>query len=248
MMRPMPRPALLLALALLPAACGGGGGGPVARAPALSPIDNTPEQYAMMTPPMPAVERASAPTGGASLWAGDRSSLLGDRRAIERGDILTVVIEIDERAEIQNSSQSQRSASESLGMPSLFGLPDVISDVLPGGGSLDNAVGIDSASSTRGDGSTARNEKLELRVAGVVTDVLPNGVLAIRGSQEVRVNDELRELLVTGFVRPEDISRLNTITYDKIASARISYGGRGAIAEAARPRAGQRALGRALPF
>jgi flagellar L-ring protein precursor FlgH len=167
---------------------------------------------------------------------------------MEAGDILTVVIEIDERAEIQNSSQRSREASEQLGVPSLFGLPDVISDMLPGSGTLDSAVGFDSASSSSGDGTTARNETLELRIAGVVTSVQPNGVLAIWGSQEVRVNNELRELLVTGYVRPEDITRQNEITYDKIASARISYGGRGAIADAQRPRPGQRVLDRTLPF
>ena len=237
---------LVLILLLLPAACGRVQ--QATRAPDLSPIDNTPEQYAMMAPPMPVAERTATPTGGASLWARDRASLLGDRRAMKRGDILTVVIEIDERAEIQNSTQRQRSNSEQMGVPSLFGLPGVISGILPGGGTMDTAVGYDSNSAARGDGSTSRNESLELRVAGVVTDVLPNGVLSIRGSQEVRVNNELRELLVTGFVRPEDVSRLNEITYDKIASARISYGGRGSIADAQGPRAGARILDRVLPF
>ena len=236
----------LIVLAMLPAACGRVQH--MAAAPTLSPISGTPEQAAMLRPPMPASSRQTTPTGGASLWAGDSSSLLGDRRAMETGDILTVVIEIDERAEIQNSSQRSRAASEQLGVPSLFGLPDVISDILPGSGTLDSAVGFDSASSSSGDGTTARNESLELRIAGVVTAVLPNGVLAIWGSQEVRVNNELRELLVTGYVRPEDVSRQNEITYDKIASARISYGGRGAIAQAQQPRAGQRVLDRALPF
>jgi flagellar L-ring protein precursor FlgH len=238
--------AALLILALMPAACGRVQH--MAASPELSPIAGTPEQAAMLTPPMPASARRTGPTGAASLWAGDSSSLLGDRRAMEAGDILTVVIEIDERAEIQNSSQRSREASEQLGVPSLFGLPDVISDMLPGSGTLDSAVGFDSASSSSGDGTTARNETLELRIAGVVTSVQPNGVLAIWGSQEVRVNNELRELLVTGYVRPEDITRQNEITYDKIASARISYGGRGAIADAQRPRPGQRVLDRTLPF
>jgi len=93
-----------------------------------------------------------------------------------------------------------------------------------------------------------RNEKLTLRVAATVTDVLPNGVLAIAGNQEVRVNFEMRELLVSGFVRPEDISRQNQITYDKIASARVSYGGRGQISDMQQPRYGQQALDMVLPF
>ena len=93
-----------------------------------------------------------------------------------------------------------------------------------------------------------RREQLTLRVAVTVTDVLPNGILAILGQQEVRVNNELRELIVTGFVRPEDITRQNEITYDKIASARISYGGRGQITDMQQPRYGQQVLERLLPF
>lgn len=242
----MHRPVLALALALLPPACARVE--QVTRPPEMTPIDNSAEQYAMMVAPMPVSDRAATPTGGASLWAGGRSSLLGDRRAVVRGDILTVVIEIDESAEIQNGSERQRGASQSLGMPSLFGLPQALSGILPGGATLDTAVGIESGSSASGEGSVSRNEQLELRVAAVVTDVLPNGVLAIRGSQEVRVNFEIRELMVTGFVRPMDISRLNEITYDKIASARISYGGRGQITDVQAPRAGQQVIERALPF
>ena len=218
------------------------------RAPALSPIQNTVETQALMAPPMATDGQAPVRTEGASLWAHGRGSLLGDQRASVRGDILTVVIEIDERAEISNSAQRSRNTSESLGMPSLFGIEGLVNRVLPGEGDLGAAVGIEANGSSSGDGSVRRNEQLELRVAAIVTGVLPNGALAIQGSQEVRVNNELRELLVTGFVRPEDISRLNTVTYDKIASARISYGGRGQISEAQRTRSGQGLADALLPF
>ncbi len=110
------------------------------------------------------------------------------------------------------------------------------------------AVDLTGASSSKGNGSVKRNEKLEMRVAATVVDVLPNGVLAISGKQEVRVNFELRELLVSGYVRPQDISRQNQITYDKIASARISYGGRGQITDVQQPRYGQQVLDAILPF
>ena len=242
----MHRPVLALLAALSLASCSRMQ--EAARPPAFTPVVNTAEQHAMMVPPVPEHTEAPARTEGASLWAHGRGSLLGDQRASVRGDILTVVIEIDERAEISNSSERSRSSSEQLGMPSLFGLDDLVDRVLPGDGTVDSAVGIESGGSARGDGSVRRNEQLELRVAATVTDVLPNGALAIQGSQEVRVNNELRELLVTGYVRPEDISRLNTVTYDKIASARISYGGRGQISEAQRPRLGQRAADALLPF
>jgi len=158
------------------------------------------------------------------------------------------VVEIDEKAEISNSTSRSRSGSENLSVPHLFGLPQRINNDLPEGTSLDNAVELDSSGKSGGDGSVKRNEKLTLRVAATVMQVLPNGVLEIAGSQEVRVNFELRELLVEGFVRPEDISRQNEITYDKIASARVSYGGRGQITDVQQPRYGQQILDAVLPF
>ena len=105
-----------------------------------------------------------------------------------------------------------------------------------------------SRSNLSGDGSVKRKEKLKLRIAATIVDVLPNGVFSISGNQEVRVNNELRELIVSGFVRPEDISRKNQITYDKIASARISYGGRGQISDMQQPRIGYQILETILPF
>lgn len=133
-------------------------------------------------------------------------------------------------------------------MPQLFGIPQRHDPKLPDGASLGNAVDIGSSSNASGDGSVRRQEKLTLRVAATITRVLPNGVLEITGSQEVRVNFELRDLQVSGFVRPEDITRQNEITYDKIASARIAYGGRGQISDMQQPRYGQQVLDIILPF
>ncbi|MBB3994227.1 flagellar basal body L-ring protein FlgH [Sulfitobacter undariae] len=161
---------------------------------------------------------------------------------------MTVVIEIDEQAEISNSSDRRRAGSENLSVPGLFGLPQRLNGKFPAGASSDELVGISSQSSSSGDGSVSRKEKLELRIAATIIDVLPNGVLSISGSQELRVNFELRELLVTGFVRPADVSRQNEITYDKIASARVSYGGRGQISDVQQPRVGQQVLDAILPF
>lgn len=216
--------------------------------PTLTPARATPEHYAMLVGGMEPLQPEDTGIGAASLWAGDRASLLGDRRAMQGGDILTVVIEIDERAEISNSTDRSRSGSEQLAIPSLLGIPQRVSTLLPDGATLDPAVSLNSSSASSGDGSVSRNERLTLRIAVTVVDVLPNGVLSIEGSQEVRVNNELRELLVSGFVRPEDISRQNEITYDKIASARVSYGGRGQISDLQQPRYGQQIVDTILPF
>jgi len=236
---------ILFAL-LCTAACGRLGD--VGQAPEFTPVETSNEVSAMANPGLPETLESRPDYDQASLWSGGRQSLLGDRRAESRGDILTVVIEIDDKAEISNSSQRSRSGSESLGIPSLFGIPQRIDERLPEGATLGDAVSTNSASTSSGDGSVRRNEKLTLRVAATVVNELSNGVLQIQGSQEVRVNFEIRELIVTGYVRPQDISRQNEITYDKIASARISYGGRGQISDVQQPRWGQQIADIVLPF
>ncbi|MCP3970143.1 MAG: flagellar basal body L-ring protein FlgH [Rhodobacteraceae bacterium] len=222
--------------------------GEVGRAPDFTPVSTGDEFHTMMTQPLPISLDPEHPADGASLWSRSRNSLLGDRRAMQQGDILTVVIEIDDKAEISNSTSRSRSGSESMVLPDFLGIPERINAHLPTGASLDSAVSADSSSSSGGDGSVSRNEKLTLRIAATVTGLLPNGVLQIAGRQEVRVNFEMRELLVTGYVRPEDVSRQNEITYDKIASARISYGGRGQITDVQQPRYGQQIADIILPF
>lgn len=241
------KPQLLLAIPILFAACSRLED--VGKTPAFTPSDNAAEVTAMH---LPSAATRSTRYGNredrASLWSGGRGSLLGDRRASLTGDILTVVIEIDDSASISNSTSRSRSGSETSAAPELLGIPQVVDRFLPGDASLANAADISSSSNNSGQGSVSRNESLELKVAATVTDVLENGVLRIQGSQEVRVNFEIRELLVTGYVRPEDISRRNEITYDKIAAARISYGGRGQISDVQQPRYGQQIADIILPF
>ncbi|WP_422395589.1 flagellar basal body L-ring protein FlgH [Roseovarius phycicola] len=218
------------------------------KPPSFSPSEGSHERRAMNAPPITNSYSPKRDIDHASLWSAGQRSLLGDRRAVKQGDILTVVIEIDEEAAISNSTDRSRTASERLSVPDLLSIPQRIDPRLPEGASSAEAVNIDSSASSGGNGSVSRQEELTLRIAAAVTQVLPNGVLEIRGSQEVRVNFELRELLVQGFVRPEDISRRNEITYDKIASARISYGGRGQISDMQQPRYGQQVLDMILPF
>lgn len=220
----------------------------VGRAPEFSPLEGSYQHHAMYSNPLPEDVAPDGPADASSLWTAGRTSLFGDRRAVRRGDILTVVIEIDEKAEISNSTGRKQSGSEEMGMPSLFGIPQRIDRDLPEGADMAGAVDVTSSSTFSGNGSVARNEKLTLRVAATVVEELPNGVLRIEGQQEVRVNFELRELIVAGYVRPIDISRQNEITYDKIAGARISYGGRGQITDVQQPRYGQQIADILLPF
>jgi flagellar L-ring protein precursor FlgH len=222
--------------------------GEVGKAPSFSPIEGSYQHHAMYSTPMPEFSEPTGPTEASSLWAANSDSLFGDRRAGRRGDILTVVIQIDDKAEISNSSGRSRSGSQKMGIPSLFGIPQRLNEKLPTGASMEEAVSTSSDSTFAGQGSVQRNEKLTLRVAATVVEELPNGVLRIEGQQEVRVNFELRELIVTGYVRPADISRQNEITYDRIAGARIAYGGRGQITDVQQPKYGQQITDTILPF
>lgn len=220
----------------------------VGKEPAFNPMEGSYQHHALYSTPLPETADKRRTTDQASLWSSGHRSLLGDHRAGHRGDILTVVIEIDDRAEISNSSGRTRAASGNMGVPGLFGIPERLNEVLPEGATMAAAVSANSASNYNGEGSVRRREKLTLRVAATVVERLANGVLRVEGTQEVRVNHELRELLVSGYVRPQDISRQNEITYDKIAGARVSYGGRGMISDVQQPRYGQQLADILLPY
>ena len=240
----MHRPALILLLAT--SACGRMDH--LGQPPSFSEVERGSQTAAMYTVPLSDTLLDTGPGAEYSLWTDGPDSLYADPRAARAGDILTVVIEIDEKAEISNRTGQSRQGSEQLNVPALFGLPQRAAAIMPEGASLDPAVEISSASDYQGDGSVRRNEKLTLRIAATVVERLPNGALRIEGQQEVRVNNELRELTVTGYVRSSDISRKNEITYDKIAGARISYGGRGQISDVQAPRYGQQVTDAILPY
>jgi flagellar L-ring protein precursor FlgH len=193
--------------------------------------------------PLPAPRgETSAPN---SLWRTGAKSFFGDQRATEVGDILTINIEISDSAQLNNSTQRSRSTAEESGIQALLGLEG---NLVGEGVTLDPAIGFDSTSSSAGNGSVNRQESVNLTVAAVITDRLPNGNLVIGGSQEVRINNELRELLISGVIRPEDIASDNTIAHTKIAEARISYGGRGDISQVQRDRYGKRLYDKVAPF
>jgi flagellar L-ring protein precursor FlgH len=194
---------------------------------------------------VPAPQPAKFSYQQGSLWSSGPSGLLGDKRARSLGDILTIVIEIDDEAEMRNTTSRVREGAEEAEVGAFLGAANVLP---PGAMKLNPSVEMGSSSEFKGTGSVKRNEKLTLRVAATVVQVLPNGHLVIQGDQEVRVNYELRDLQVTGIVRPEDISRYNEIPYDRIAGARIAYGGRGQLSSAQQPRWGQQLVDRTLPY
>ena len=166
------------------------------------------------------IHSGQKPQNYASLWHSGPESLFGDRRARNVGDILTVDISIDDRAEVNNKTERARDATDASSVTAGFGVENLVEKNLPSPLSLTPGLNASGNQTTTGEGKINRREKIELKVAAVVVDILPNGNLIIQGSQEVNVNYELRDLQISGIVRPHDISRRNTISYDKIAEAR----------------------------
>lgn len=213
--------------------------------PKLSAIENPTEQpgYKPVQMPMPTPQPAVYNPN--SLWRNGSRAFFKDQRAHQIGDLLTIKVKISDNATIANETQRSRTAKEDSGVDNLLGRKTVppYNVTIPG-----RLFTADSTASTDGKGSVNRQEALQTNVAAVVTQVLPNGNLVIEGKQEIRVNFEIRELIVAGIVRPEDIESDNTLDSTKIAQARIAYGGRGQIMDVQQPRYGQQVMDIILPF
>ena len=238
-----------LALALLLPGCGSLQRlSEVGRPPSMSPSgDPTADpSYRPINLPMPRPQ--TEPAEANSLWRQGSRAFFKDQRAANVGDIVTVLVNITDAANLKNESTSTRNGTESLGVPNLLGLERSVPRVFGKGTTPSALVSATSANANTGSGSIKRNEAVTLRLAGVVTQVLPNGNLAVAARQEVRVNSELRELQVSGVIRPQDIGSDNTVVHDRMAEARISYGGRGQVTVVQQPRYGQQILDILLPF
>lgn len=230
----MKKTASALAVVLALSGCSNQALNEIGRAPAMSPIGSG-LNYAQ-TPQMalyPKQPRTAA--AGYSIWSDQQAALFKDSRAFKVGDILTVNIRVNDRATFDN--KTDRSRTNKSGMN--FGIGGKGDHF---GFGTEGSLTYGSSTDTKGDGKTERSERLNLLVAAVVTGVIENGNLLISGSQEVRVNHELRILNLAGIVRPQDVDANNMISYERIAEARISYGGRGRLTEVQQPPWGQQAV------
>jgi len=243
---------LIVTGALLAVACFASGCSSIDRLsqigekPKLTEIENPTTQpgYKPVQMPMPKPEQASYNAN--SLWRNGSRAFFRDQRAARVGDIMTVTVNITDKANFANETQRSRTNKEDSGITDFIGAQTLgaqAKKVLPG-----RILTADSTASSDGKGSVNRQEALQTNVAAVVTQVLPNGNLVVEGKQEIRVNFEIRELIVAGIVRPEDIQSDNTIDSSKIAQARIAYGGRGQISDVQQPRYGQQVMDVLLPF
>ena len=236
--------AILAAVLLLPlGACGSLTRlSEVGRPPSMTPSSDPTKdpEWRPISMPMPRAQPVVAEAN--SLWRPGSRAFFKDQR------IITVLVNISDTADLSNKSNEGRTGQESMGLPNLFGFEAALPRILSRAVNPSQLVSASSSGTATGTGAIKRAESVTLRLAGVITQVLPNGNLALNARQEVRVNSELRELQVTGVIRPQDIGSDNTVRHDRLAEARIAYGGRGQLADVQRPRWGQQVLDVLLPF
>jgi flagellar L-ring protein FlgH len=218
----------------------------IGETPPLTTIQDPHQQpgYRPVSLPMPApIVGERRPN---SLWQSGSRAFFKDQRAAQVGDVLTVVVQFDEKAQFNNETQRQRTSSDTEAATGLFGLEKAI----PKFSGANPASLLNTSGTSNHDGKALlnREEQVNLQVAALVTQVLPNGNLVVQGRQELRVNFEVRELQITGVIRQQDISSTNTVSYTKLAEARISYGGRGQLTDIQQPRYGQQLLDIIAPF
>ena len=219
----------------------------IGATPKLSAIEDPTAQagYKPVRLPMPDIQPVSyAPN---SLWRTGSRAFFKDQRAARIGDLVTVKVNVTDRANLNNETKRSRTNSEAVGLPNALGL-EKNKAILAAGIDPESLIKANSDTISEGAGSVQRNEQVTTNIAAIVTQILPNGNLVVEGKQEIRINFEVRELVVAGVVRPEDIESDNTIESTKIAQARIAYGGRGQITDVQQPRYGQQLVDVLLPF
>jgi flagellar L-ring protein FlgH len=217
----------------------------IGRPPEMTPTSNPTKEVKWRPVDMPMPARQAPSSEPNSLWRQGSRAFFKDQRAAQVGDVVTIVVSMNDTANMKNVTSADRTSKESMGMPNLFGLESLLPKTIADPSKL---VSASSGNNNTGTGQIQRNEAVTLRLAGVVTQVLPNGNLVVVARQEFRVNSELRELQVTGVIRPQDIASDNTVLHDRMAEARIAYGGRGQLTDLQTARWGEQVMDVIMPF
>jgi flagellar L-ring protein precursor FlgH len=220
----------------------------VGAVPPMTTIQNPKAQPGYQPVSLPMPQPITAERRPNSLWQAGSRAFFKDQRASQVGDILTVHIAFDDKAQFNNETQTQRTTADQSSIPNVMGFESQIQKILPHAANPSSLINVSGSNNNDGKAAITREEQVTLDVAAMVLQVLPNGNLVVQGHQELRVNNEVRDLQIAGVLRQQDISSTNTTTLDKLAEARVSYGGRGQLTNTQQPRYGEQVLDILAPF
>jgi flagellar L-ring protein precursor FlgH len=216
----------------------------VGEQPALSNITDPTQAPGYKPVSMPVANDEVPPPANGSIWAPGARAFFKDHRASKVGDVVTVTVAINDQAKLNNQTQGTRNDNSTSAGINALGLEALLPNWL----NASSLVNTNGTLNTDGQAQINRSEQIDITLAAVVTQVLPSGNLVIVGSQELRVNYEVRDLQISGIVRPSDIDTTNTVAYQNIADARISYGGHGQGTDLQQPRYGTQVMDIVAPF
>ena len=227
-MRGMPR--LLIAVGLLLiAGCAGMPAKEKHTGPVVQPLDPaSSHQHAL---------EKRDPADRASLWRQSAyREMFRDLRAARIGDLVTVNIVETSKANKKANTKTSRDSSIDAGITNLMGWETKLDKLgVPGAFSNTQMFRANMKNGFAGSGETSRDETMTASITARVVDVMPDGNLFIRGSREVKVNSESQFIILSGLIRPSDISPDNTILSSYIADAKIAYTGKGPVSDKQKP-------------
>ena len=185
-------------------------------------------------PVLPRTPLPAAANNGSIYQAGFDQNLYSDRKAFRVGDIITITLNERTQASKNANSQTAKNSKTDIGLSSFFGGGLSTNDPV-GSGNLSLDVGYAGDRATKGDSKSGQSNSLTGSITVTVADVLPNGIIAVRGEKWLTLNTGDELVRIAGLVRADDIATDNTVSSTRVADARITYSGTGAFADASQP-------------
>jgi flagellar L-ring protein precursor FlgH len=222
--------------------------GELGEKPAMTKITDPTREPGYTPVSMPVPNPVAENHQNGSIWQSGARAFFKDQRATRVGDVLTVNVVMNDSAIMANETKGQRNDSDQVGAANLMGFEQQLQKILPHASNPATLIDTSGVRNTDGKATINRQEQIAVQLAAIVTQVLPNGNLVVNAKQEVRVDYDLRDVSFSGIVRPTDIDATNTIAWNKIADARLSYSGRGQSEDLQQPRLGSQLIDILSPF
>ncbi|HHW1570847.1 TPA: flagellar basal body L-ring protein FlgH [Pseudomonas aeruginosa] len=185
-------------------------------------------------PVLPRTPLPAAQNNGAIYQVGFEQNLYDDRKAFRVGDIITITLNEKTQASKKANSDIQKDSKTKMGLTSLFGSGMTTNNPI-GGGDLSLSAEYGGSRDAKGDSQAGQSNSLTGSITVTVAEVLPNGILSVRGEKWMTLNTGNELVRIAGLVRADDIATDNTVSSTCVADARITYSGTGAFADASQP-------------